>query len=628
MIGEVKNGMFVKILDKDDVNFNLIGSVTSVEEVDNTENILVKINDSIFKFTIESGLDPTKYPMKIVFSRSQAITFLNSLEENKKSDLLSNEDLLSEIITSKIIQDGCVDSVIDDENLPLIQVESPKTGKYSTKKKLIGFISGKGSIRLNSNIAYIKGDQLSGMLDGSKFKLTIYENGTLDFEEIDTSMSDPDMIQRIINDICDRDVTGYTKKFVVHGLEFEDEKGKPFYLEIEHKKPIEKIFSIFEEDKKVSLSSKSLSILDDLFGDSEVDSTTYPDDSRAQNGHDIFDPIPNVVESVVEKDTMKDVYTQMMGDSFKSMHSSKVQELKDRVEKYESDLLKATFESRTSQAKADKLKDDLKVLASRIESMTQGDPQNGHSFFVSNKKQSIDKDEKMIEVVNKISPILNLKADVVIELLANGCYEIVIGKTDDISNTTIDDTIIRKISELNKFGTMSLTPIPNKFEYRGDLTWHQLVGKMLRMGFNQNPEFDKLCGSNSYKSETEEDMNHIDSIDEFTDKEFIFAVGKSDNGYAAHITPKNYWDTNHVQYDGHIEDLIDLDDFEEVEEGVFVPVNQHLDLIVDSLCQRGIKPCLDFQEFISTTYTNYPTVISSYDLKSIVERLGYQNLIC
>jgi hypothetical protein len=48
-----------------------------------------------------------------------------------------------------------------------------------------------------------------------------------------------------------------------------------------------------------------------------------------------------------------------------------------------------------------------------------------------------------------------------------------------------------------------MTVVDGEFEYRGDMTWHQLVGKMLRKGFEQEPEFDKLCQSNSYDSHEE-----------------------------------------------------------------------------------------------------------------------------
>jgi hypothetical protein len=45
---------------------------------------------------------------------------------------------------------------------------------------------------------------------------------------------------------------------------------------------------------------------------------------------------------------------------------------------------------------------------------------------------------------------------------------------------------------------------PGQFEYRGTMNWHQIVGKMIRKGFEQEPEFDKICQSNSYDSHEEE----------------------------------------------------------------------------------------------------------------------------
>jgi hypothetical protein len=51
-------------------------------------------------------------------------------------------------------------------------------------------------------------------------------------------------------------------------------------------------------------------------------------------------------------------------------------------------------------------------------------------------------------------------------------------------------------------GKISLTE--SEFQYRGKLNWHQLVAKMIRSGFTQDEEFDKLCNSNSYDSHEEE----------------------------------------------------------------------------------------------------------------------------
>jgi len=43
----------------------------------------------------------------------------------------------------------------------------------------------------------------------------------------------------------------------------------------------------------------------------------------------------------------------------------------------------------------------------------------------------------------------------------------------------------------------------SKLIYRGELTWSQVVNKMIKLGFEEDPEFNKMCGSNSYQSNTE-----------------------------------------------------------------------------------------------------------------------------
>jgi hypothetical protein len=45
-------------------------------------------------------------------------------------------------------------------------------------------------VRFIRDIAFLKGDKLSGMLEGVIFKITICDEGTIDFEEVDTNISD------------------------------------------------------------------------------------------------------------------------------------------------------------------------------------------------------------------------------------------------------------------------------------------------------------------------------------------------------------------------------------------------------------------------------------------------------
>jgi hypothetical protein len=62
------------------------------------------------------------------------------------------------------------------------------------------------------------------------------------------------------------------------------------------------------------------------------------------------------------------------------------------------------------------------------------------------------------------------------------------------------------------------------FEYRGKLNWHQLVGKMIRNGFEQEPEFDKLCNSNSYDSKEEEKTGSLTEAIQEVNKDMLAKI--------------------------------------------------------------------------------------------------------
>jgi hypothetical protein len=106
-----------------------------------------------------------------------------------------------------------------------------------------------------------------------------------------------------------------------------------------------------------------------------------------------------------------------------------------------------------------------------------------------------------------------LKEDAVIDYLTKGFFTIKIAKKDNLNdeNLSIEKEIYEKINKLDVTGKMSIVG-NGEFEYRGEMTWHKLVDKMLKMGFEQEPEFDKLCGSPSYQSESEIVKNDIDTI--------------------------------------------------------------------------------------------------------------------
>jgi hypothetical protein len=412
---------------------------------------------------------------------------------------------------------------MDTENISaeVSEVTEPRIGKYKPKRKFINFITGlKGRVRLLNNVAFIKGEELSGMLEGAIFKITICDEDTIDFEELDTDLSTPEMIQRFIDDIDSRDVTGYTQKFVVSSLKFQDEDAKPCYLEVENTKPIDMLFSLFDEESSKEISEKGMSILDALFS-SETDEELQrefegeSDEEIQLSSKDTQTILDSVENTPAPNESLKKAAESYMEESFRKMNEEKVIELKDRIEKTEKEILKFRMDVKQTESKITSSSDSLKILNTRLESLQPKDEPVGYDFFVSTEiKSDIEPDENLVAVVEKIAPALKLNTPVVIDMLTKGYYTIKIQKqVQSEEENTIEREIYKKIVSIDVMGKVDMIS-STEFEYRGDMTWHQLIGKMIRMGFEQNPEFDKISGSNSYESKEEEESNQEDKTAE------------------------------------------------------------------------------------------------------------------
>ena len=378
------------------------------------------------------------------------------------------------------------------------KTEEKIIGKFKPKRKFLSFVSAVNGakIRFIRDVAFIKGEKLSGVLEGAIFKITICDEDTINFEEVDTKMADDAMIRRLINEIDEIDVTGYAQKFVVGGLEFTDVDGKRCYLEVEHKKPIDKLKSLFDEEDKPQLSTKGASLLDSLFGSDEEE---FDED----HAHDMV--MNSMVEDLESEETpQKNEATSYMEEQFRKMNEEKVAELKKRIAEKESEIKNYQRDISTAETRLKKSQEDFGILETRLESMTPGDEANGWVFYVSEEqKLETGLDESSKAIADKIADIMKLKKEVLFDYLTGGFYKIKITKADDITNKDVELTkdILEKVQSIDINGKISIGE--DEFEYRGELTWHQLVGKMIRKGFIQNPEFDKLCQSNSYESKEE-----------------------------------------------------------------------------------------------------------------------------
>lgn len=360
-------------------------------------------------------------------------------------------------------------------------MQEVKIGKFKTKKKFLSFISSSkfgSKVRFNREVAYINGNKLSGMLNGIKFKITICDENTIDFEEVDSNTIDDNAIQRLIDDIESNAITGYAEKFIIEGLEFKDVDDNTCYLEVYNTRPINKLKDLMEDSKsRNSLSNKGLSALDKFLSLKNV----------ADTKEDVI---------VVTKTEVVEVVKSVKSDieeSFKKMNEEKVLELKDRIETLEKEKAKFLQEIKTAENNILRVEKNIDLLNHRLEDLNPIEEPNGYVFFVSEEKEKMELDEESSNMIEKISNLAGLNKDAVKSLVSDSRFDIKIAKKDNINELVTDVDILEKL----KFKVIINE---DYYTYLGDLKWGEIVNRMIKLGFEQDSDFNKLCGSNSYKS--------------------------------------------------------------------------------------------------------------------------------
>jgi len=397
--------------------------------------------------------------------------------------------------------------MMEQETINEQEVKQPVIGEFKPKRAFLNFVSAVNGARVRfiRDIAFVKGEKLSGTLEGIVFKITICDEGTINFEEVDTNVTDAAQRQRLIDDIDSTDVTGYAQKYVVAGIQFADVNGDLCYLEVEQKKPIDKLKSLFDEEEKPSLSNKGMSFLDDLLGGSNEVETLELSEEDAK----VFvEAIENPAEP---NEKLKGAAESYLEQQFRKMNEDKINELKNRIEDAEKESARLRREISMNETKLKKQTEDLGVLETRLDSFNANDESLGYVFYVSEeqKPEEIGLTDENRAMADKIADIVGLKKDVLFKMLTEGYYKIRIAERSDMTaeKVKVTNEVLEKMKSLVN-GDSSLEAKvtmtePGHFEYRGTMNWHQIVGKMIRKGFEQEPEFDKICQSNSYDSHEE-----------------------------------------------------------------------------------------------------------------------------
>lgn len=362
------------------------------------------------------------------------------------------------------------------------------SGQFKTKHKLIEFIGAKGSINFISNEATIEGKQLAGLgLDDLTFKLTLYEDDTVDFDDVEGQETSSQFRENLLDVIFEKTIVGFRKKMVVSELTFKsvqdfDGKKVSLYLSVEYTKPIEKLASIFD-DVEVEISDEQMNRLDDLL-------------SLFEDEIEVIEEVQVLEDNKVEEVKQEFDVNAKLEESFKKMKQEKVETLKKELEQKREDLSKFERDRKFADSKIEESKSEIRLLESRIESIQPDLESNGWVFNVSERlNEKIVLEQEIYDIIKtKVDKVKGINSDAFMKLFEDGEFKIRLAQKNDDGFEELTD--IKQLEGL--ISDLKLIVREDGIFYVGDFVWAEIVNKFIKMGFSQDPEWDKICKSNSY----------------------------------------------------------------------------------------------------------------------------------
>lgn len=381
------------------------------------------------------------------------------------------------------------------------EIKEKVIGPFKTKTRFIEFVSLRGNVNFITDEAFIQGKFLSGLdIDDVKFKLTICDEGTVNLEEVgDGNRTTEEQRGRLVDVIFDKEIIPYGKSMVVYGIDFEsvtELRGKtiPLYLSVEYQTPIARLASLFEDE--VEMTEEQESKLDSLlsfFDEDELEIEPEIEPTKT------IDPEP-VSEVIDIEESIESDYQRRTRETFESMKIEKIKELKTRIEQQSKEVSRYENEKFQTDKKIQEAKSDIELLISRLESMEPTLEPNGYYFFVTEKlsdKLTLEEDIAT-KIREKVSKVRGINVETFMKMFDNSEYGIKIGQKADGEFTEVTDynslpeDIKKSLKSLTIFGE------DDQLKYVGEFEWHDLVDKLIKLGFSQDPEFDKMSGSNSF----------------------------------------------------------------------------------------------------------------------------------
>lgn len=388
---------------------------------------------------------------------------------------------------------------INNENPQETVEKVPVIGEFSLPG-VIGFASVNGSIRINAEDAFIEGRQLSGMFDHLVFKLTVRDNETVDFEEMDTNETTSEERKRLLEKFIDSEPIVGKLGGMYNPSDFTfistvesklTQKQIPLVLLTKYKTSTDKLGDIAAEEVVVADDNQRQAVSDFLKSlELEEDEKGVPIAEKEEVAEEEIPMVDDQVNNLkVSKEEMIEagiIHRDELGQAMLESNEYVKKELLSRIQRKENEL--------TENAKRkEKITDELTDLQNRVKAIDKKAVSNGMLFCVS-EEMTTDKPEFIFDqatidaIQSKVRKLGSINTEAFMNIFKVGKYIITIG--DENGDMLKEDAKI----ELPK----DVRYEDGKFIYIGEKQWHDVVEEMLDLGYGQDADFDKKSGSNSY----------------------------------------------------------------------------------------------------------------------------------
>lgn len=340
-------------------------------------------------------------------------------------------------------------------------------GKYTTKTKFIKFIDSKSRKKTNYDEALVDGRYFSQ--ESIKFKIKIYDDSSIDFDEVETNLTTEQDRKRYLDLLEDKTATPVKDGLLVNGIMFHKiDSDDELLLIVQNEAPYSKVAAILEsniEEIKVTKKQKSkLDKLFDLFNDDEEQEVDTPVIAEVVKPIEVEEPI-------------------QLKNNFEELKIQKKQELESSLEKLEKDLAKLSFEKERTDKSIHEKKKEIDLLKSRIRSLGIKPELNGYQFHVSEiKEQKVNLDKENERIIREaLTKVKTIDVDAFMKIFEAGEYHITIFKDGKKIK-------FKEIKDQNVFKTLlnlNLIIEDENLIYRGDKDWHSIVDFLVENGFEQ-----------------------------------------------------------------------------------------------------------------------------------------------